>query len=278
MLLFLIKDQYYMKKDSDIKATYLAEYSDTVEALPLELQRNYTLIRQLDENAEDLMHQVEEESTVLAGLKEHLSLDERRSRLEHIGQLLNEAIKKGEEKFALAKSTYDTVDRHCTRLDVDLQKIEDEQLIGPGRATTATTTTTTKTTSRNNESTNRKVLSAVIENITDRKQARKRTRKGRADKSNKNSKQNEVNGLSTQDAMQHAKAAASLSDLPIDPNEPLYCYCRQVSFGEMVACDNLECEIEWFHLECVGLKTPPRGKWYCKNCAPDLKKKKKTLS
>jgi hypothetical protein len=25
------------------------------------------------------------------------------------------------------------VDRHCTRLDNDLQKIEDEQLIGPGR-------------------------------------------------------------------------------------------------------------------------------------------------
>lgn len=27
-------------------------------------------------------------------------------------------------------------------------------------------------------------------------------------------------------------------DLPIDPNEPLYCYCQQVSYGEMVACDN----------------------------------------
>lgn len=32
--------------------------------------------------------------------------------------------------------------------------------------------------------------------------------------------------------------AISLSNLPIDPNEPVYCYCRQVSFGEMVACDN----------------------------------------
>lgn len=26
--------------------------------------------------------------------------------------------------------------------------------------------------------------------------------------------------------------------MPIDPNEPLYCYCQQVSYGEMVACDN----------------------------------------
>ncbi|KAI7906496.1 uncharacterized protein BX663DRAFT_483231 [Cokeromyces recurvatus] len=260
-----------MKKESDITPNYLAEYSDTIEALPLELQRNYTLIRQLDENAEDLMNQVQKESAALIEIKQKLSLEERRSRLEHIGQLLNEAIKKGEEKFALAKSTYDTV-KHCTRLDNDLQKIEDEQLIGPGRAT-MNNTTTTKTTS--SEISNRKVLSAVIENITERKQTsgnRKRTRKARA---NRNIKQDEENGLSTEDAMQHAKAAASLSDLPIDPNEPLYCYCSQVSFGEMLACDNPECEIEWFHLECVGLKTPPKGKWYCKNCAPDLKKKRK---
>lgn len=38
-----------------------------------------------------------------------------------------------------------------------------------------------------------------------------------------------------------------------DPNEPVYCYCRQVSYGEMVGCDNPECSIEWFHFECVGL-------------------------
>lgn len=30
----------------------------------------------------------------------------------------------------------------------------------------------------------------------------------------------------------------SFSNMPIDPNEPRYCYCQRVSFGEMVACDN----------------------------------------
>jgi hypothetical protein len=29
-------------------------------------------------------------------------------------------------------------------------------------------------------------------------------------------------------------------DLPVDPNEPTYCYCGQVSYGEMIACDNPE--------------------------------------
>jgi inhibitor of growth protein 4 len=29
-----------------------------------------------------------------------------------------------------------------------------------------------------------------------------------------------------------------LIDMPVDPNEPTYCICQQVSYGEMIACDN----------------------------------------
>lgn len=32
-------------------------------------------------------------------------------------------------------------------------------------------------------------------------------------------------------------------DLPVDPNEPTYCFCNQVSYGEMVACDNPDVRI-----------------------------------
>ncbi|SSD60877.1 related to Transcriptional regulatory protein PHO23 [Saccharomycodes ludwigii] len=46
----------------------------------------------------------------------------------------------------------------------------------------------------------------------------------------------------------------------------LYCYCNNVAYGEMVGCDGKDCQIEWFHLPCIGLKTLPRGKWYCKDC------------
>ncbi|KZT66825.1 hypothetical protein DAEQUDRAFT_694991 [Daedalea quercina L-15889] len=69
----------------------------------------------------------------------------------------------------------------------------------------------------------------------------------------------------------------ALGDMPIDPNEPLYCYCNQVSYGAMVACDNDSCEREWFHLGCVGLKEPPssKAKWYCRDCAEKMGQKKK---
>ncbi|MBN3321221.1 ING4 protein, partial [Atractosteus spatula] len=50
-------------------------------------------------------------------------------------------------------------------------------------------------------------------------------------------------------------------DMPVDPNEPTYCLCHQVSYGEMIGCDNTDCSIEWFHFACVGLTTKPRGKW-----------------
>lgn len=55
-------------------------------------------------------------------------------------------------------------------------------------------------------------------------------------------------------------------DMPLDPNEPKYCTCHQVSFGEMIACDNKDCPIEWFHFACVDLKSKPKGKWYCPEC------------
>lgn len=50
-------------------------------------------------------------------------------------------------------------------------------------------------------------------------------------------------------------------------DETKYCICRQISYGEMVACDNTECEIEWFHYDCVGITQPPKGKWFCPDCS-----------
>lgn len=64
----------------------------------------------------------------------------------------------------------------------------------------------------------------------------------------------------------------SPTDLPIDPNEPTYCLCEQVSYGEMIGCDNDECTIEWFHFSCVGLHHKPKGKWYCPKCRGDNEK------
>ena len=81
----------------------------------------------------------------------------------------------------------------------------------------------------------------------------------------------------------------------IDADEARYCYCGDVSYGDMVACENEnvsltslwlsnpvahfltfnQCEREWFHFGCVGLKEPPgrRVKWFCPDCKKILGKK-----
>ncbi|PKY02789.1 hypothetical protein P168DRAFT_291910 [Aspergillus campestris IBT 28561] len=59
-----------------------------------------------------------------------------------------------------------------------------------------------------------------------------------------------------------------------DDGEPRYCYCNEISFGEMVACDNDACPREWFHLSCVGLSKPPgkNVKWYCNECKDSMRR------
>ncbi|XP_043476533.1 inhibitor of growth protein 3 isoform X1 [Leptopilina heterotoma] len=62
-------------------------------------------------------------------------------------------------------------------------------------------------------------------------------------------------------------------DWTYDPNEPRYCICNQVSYGDMVACDNSDCPFEWFHYPCVGITSPPKGKWYCPQCTSSMKRR-----
>ncbi|XP_059476846.1 inhibitor of growth protein 3-like isoform X2 [Neocloeon triangulifer] len=66
---------------------------------------------------------------------------------------------------------------------------------------------------------------------------------------------------------------AESSDWAYDPNEPRYCFCNQVSYGDMVACDNEDCPFEWFHYPCVNITAPPKGKWYCPRCTTSMKRR-----
>ncbi|CAG7716570.1 unnamed protein product [Allacma fusca] len=52
-------------------------------------------------------------------------------------------------------------------------------------------------------------------------------------------------------------------------DEPKYCICNEMSYGDMIGCDNDLCPMEWFHFKCVQLSSKPRGKWYCPRCRGD---------
>ncbi|KAJ7597980.1 hypothetical protein C8J56DRAFT_921500 [Mycena floridula] len=52
-----------------------------------------------------------------------------------------------------------------------------------------------------------------------------------------------------------------------DRHETLYCFCQKDSYGEMIGCDDRNCERQWFHLACIGLTIPPADRyWFCEPC------------
>ncbi|EEA25924.1 hypothetical protein TMatcc_005826 [Talaromyces marneffei ATCC 18224] len=77
----------------------------------------------------------------------------------------------------------------------------------------------------------------------------------------------------------HGPNTMADSDEELDDDEDeggedtkVYCTCRSVSHGDMVACDNDNCPYEWFHWKCVGLTREPLGTWYCDECRRNLGK------
>ncbi|CAM9600990.1 unnamed protein product [Ectocarpus sp. 12 AP-2014] len=75
-----------------------------------------------------------------------------------------------------------------------------------------------------------------------------------------------------------AGGAVRSNDL-LSTNEPVYCVCRQVGWGDMIGCDNEDCEHgEWFHYHCVGLEMVDQkeiGFWLCPGCSVDARAKEK---
>lgn len=75
-----------------------------------------------------------------------------------------------------------------------------------------------------------------------------------------------------------AAAAQAAAETDLAEQEPIYCVCNEISYGNMICCDNNACSIEWFHFQCVNLVNKPKGKWYCPNCRGDSHKSMRKLT
>ncbi|KAH3742647.1 inhibitor of growth protein 4 [Pelomyxa schiedti] len=217
--------------------SYLENYLESISTLPGDVGRNLMLMKDLDERAQQLLVKID------AGTQELVrsGSDTSNSPLSRqIRENLKSARLLSDEKVSLATQTYEMIDRNIRRLDSELKKFESEL----------------------------DSINAHQPPEVDTSEIKGLKAKG---------KKGPVHKASTDDDMDPEDNAQTRQidfDLPVDPNEPTYCLCHRVSFGQMVCCDNPECEIEWFHFECVGLTTSPKGKWYCPNCKALLQRKK----
>lgn len=74
----------------------------------------------------------------------------------------------------------------------------------------------------------------------------------------------------------HCSSTTSSTTADVDNmntiNEPIYCICKRIAFGDMIACDNEDCPIEWFHYPCVNLTRKPKNSWICPLCSTKKKR------
>ncbi|KAF8436920.1 hypothetical protein L210DRAFT_3483220 [Boletus edulis BED1] len=233
-----------------------------------------------------------------------------RTRLQHIAQTSEEAIRTAEEKVNIAQTAYETVDRHIRLLDQAIKEQEAAISLGvrPGthlapillpdlvvpRWARATRVEHSPVPSLSPEPglyiEEPPILELSPPSIPSPK-VPKKGKKAAAPKPSKPEKEEThppvvVDGEESLAASRTRRMSVRLTlpaqqpvavepTVPADPREKRYCYCNQVSFGTMIGCDMPGCKLEWFHFECTGLLEVPskKTKWYCQECKPKMTQK-----
>ncbi|KAH9604516.1 hypothetical protein KSS87_008294, partial [Heliosperma pusillum] len=245
-----------------VTAVYYSEDNDA-STLPAELQRLFNTIRELDERSQGMIDQTRKQtkrSFVMSSRKGYgEDEDDAAEKLRKtIEASQDSALSFCTEKVLLARQAHDLIDSHIKRLDEDLNyfaedlkqegKIpQDEPAILPPLPLTVP-------------------KPEKHRNTYGTPQPR---RFGYRDRDWNRERDKDSELMPPPGSNKKEFAIPVEIDQTEDPNEPIYCICHQVHFGDMIACDNENCqEGEWFHYACVGLTPETRfeGKWYCPTC------------
>ncbi|XP_073437278.1 inhibitor of growth protein 5 [Dendrobates tinctorius] len=233
-------------------AMYLEHYLDSIENLPCELQRNFQLMSDLDQRTEDKKKEIDALASEYISKVRDFTPEQRVQHLQRIQNAYSKCKEYSDDKVQLAMQTYEMVDKHIRRLDADLARFEadlKEKIEG----------------AEFDSSSGRGVKK-------NRGQKDKRGSRGRRVSEEDTVKKKKLKGGPVFSDAVLSVHPSDVLDMPVDPNEPTYCLCHQVSYGEMIGCDNPDCPIEWFHFACVDLTTKPKGKWFCPRCTQERKK------
>eukprot|EP00727_Mastigamoeba_balamuthi_P007576 m51a1_g3439 hypothetical protein (242) ;mRNA; f:651913-652983 len=235
-----------------VKRSYLDEYLEKISEVPPELTRTLKYVGMLDHEAQGYMKRAESMVQKLQDLKARGETEEAERVAESIKSDLKKAREFAEERVGHVQKAYNTVDSTIRKLDEDLRKFKQE--LAAARAE----------------------QQQMVQQHSDRKgstaSGASTPAKGKGGRPSTPAPGSHKRGRSEDEEDARTKNCEEMSDMPVDPNEPRYCICQQVSFGEMVACDNKKCRYEWFHFQCVGLQTQPKGKWYCPQCRAQRKR------
>lgn len=280
-------------------ATYVENYLDCVENLPDDLQRLISRMRELDVTYQVYLKDIEQQQE--AAKPDADSVTKRRT-LFRIQQSLIAAQEVGDEKLQIVQQIQDLIENKARQLDVDFRNLDfrkDQENHEPNRENHNHHNTTNagggsgsgSTSAGAGERQSKRARRTLTENITsldslntsdvtppEPATTRSSSSAGNTSmntscnkKGNNTSKKKKRKSRQSQQQVQQQREDTPPPDdeLAIDPDEPTYCLCDQISYGEMILCDNDLCPIEWFHFSCVALATKPKGKWFCPKCRGD---------
>ncbi|QRG36916.1 hypothetical protein FDK38_001276 [Candidozyma auris] len=303
----------------------LNDISDAFEAMPLDLVKYLTLLKEIDAKCINTIPLINRQITSYIddlhknGAPDALSRDEKTVRLGRLKKRIFEVIPCLEEKMHVTSVANDVMAKHLHRIDNDYKviignnEIPESVRLGPlnHRAMIhdpAAAAEAAKSAQSQRSELRREALAARKANKDgDEDDSGKRRRGGASNGRETTPLENNsgagANGTGNSGVSNSRKRKGQDDKGPVPPEkkragtkpkkdkdeeggtgaragssgpsggEPTYCYCDQVSFGEMVGCDGDSCKREWFHLPCIGFKNPPKGKWYCDECLAKMKKK-----
>jgi hypothetical protein len=110
---------------------YLEDYLDTFEALPLEVTKQLSQMREMDGKCFELLSKTYTQTPEFLVKQAEMDPKDRKRELLKLQKQFKTLIEDHQEKVDLAITTYDLVEKHIKRLDDDLLKFEEEQMTGP---------------------------------------------------------------------------------------------------------------------------------------------------
>ncbi|XP_061525132.1 inhibitor of growth protein 2 [Phycodurus eques] len=261
-------------------ANYVEDYLECVESLPLDIQRNVSVLREIDAKYQEVLKEVDE---VFEKYKTEQDGAQRKCLQVQLQRALIISQELGDEKIHVVTQMTELVENRSRQMDSHSLCLQEP--CNPERVATERRANVQEPPAA---ATAAVAAPAAVERASGRRPRRQRNSESR------DSSHPSANGFVADDAVEEPPAPlprekkskstkkkkrkskqerdASPVDFAIDPNEPTYCLCEQVSYGEMIGCDNDQCPIEWFHFSCVGLTYKPKGKWYCPKCRGDNEK------
>jgi len=225
----------------------LDEYLKNIDEVPATVRNNLLKLRHLDSICQTKLNEAQTKVNTLINSWKTLGKSSKRKNYEAIEKLFDKIREVSEEKIQLAEEAYELVDQYIIKLDRETEKFN----IYAKKKIEEVSPIKEEDVSSENRMLKRSTSSASGL-LSSQKNNTKKSRDKRDDVVSPKSK--------------HEQYGSPANDMPVDPNEPTYCVCGQVSFGQMIMCDNKNCPIEWFHFQCVNLNAPPRGKWFCDRC------------